>query len=130
MTSSLYPHIPLAHAGAVLSIDLGAVADNYRELCRRLGGVACSAVVKSDAYGLGVDQVGPVLADAGCNVFFVAHIEEGIRLRGILPNAEIAEIHVLNGLFPGVEDTYKGFDLIPVLGSLTEAANWKSWCAL
>ncbi len=125
MTRSAYPHIPLAHAGAVLGIDLEAVAANYRELCRRLDGVSCAGVVKSDAYGLGVEEVAPVLANAGCREFFVAHIEEGIELRKILPKAEI---HILNGMFPGAEETYTENNLIPVIGSLHEAKIWKIWC--
>ena len=71
-------------AGAVLTIDLGAIGENYRRLKRRLGNVACAAVVKADAYGLGMSEVAPTLAGAGCGTFFVAHLSEGIRLRELL----------------------------------------------
>ncbi|MCH6588735.1 MAG: alanine racemase, partial [Proteobacteria bacterium] len=54
-----------ARAGAILTIDLDAVADNYRRLCRELGGAACAAVVKADAYGLGLARVSPAPARAG-----------------------------------------------------------------
>ena len=46
-----------AAAGAVLTIDLGAVRDNYRRLKAKLGSVACAGVVKADAYGLGAAPV-------------------------------------------------------------------------
>src|SRR5690349_17219245 len=39
--------------GARLTIDLGAIAANWRTLAARGGGVACAAVVKADAYGCG-----------------------------------------------------------------------------
>ena len=48
-------------AGALLTIDLGAIAANYRRLCQELGAVASAAVVKADAYGLGVERVAPAL---------------------------------------------------------------------
>ncbi len=62
-------------AGAVLTIDLGAVARNYRLLRDRLRGARCAAVVKADAYGLGLARVTPALAGAGCRDFFVATLK-------------------------------------------------------
>jgi len=126
MIDSLYPDIPEHLAGAVLRIDLDAVATNYRTLCHRLGDVACGAVVKADAYGLGAERVGPVLARAGCQDFFVAHINEGVRLRRALATARI---HVLSGLYSGAEDTFCEHNLLPVLGSLGEIALWKNYCS-
>ena len=37
-------------AGAILTIDLDAIAANYRILRDRLDGAACAAVVKADAW--------------------------------------------------------------------------------
>jgi alanine racemase len=48
-----------ARAGALLTIDLGAVCDNWRTLDAAVGAAECAAVVKADAYGLGAAQVGP-----------------------------------------------------------------------
>ena len=128
------PDISEAHAGAILTIDLDAVAANYRHLRDRLGGAACAAVVKADGYGLGMERVAPVLARAGCRVFYVAHIEEGILLRQILNDTgESAfvqtEIHVLGGLMAGAEGAYDASRLAPVLGSLREIHDWKTYCA-
>lgn len=113
---------PEAEAGAVLSIDLGAVADNYRILKERLDRAECAAVVKADGYGLGAAQVAQVLFDAGCRQFFVAHVGEGVRLRQTLDNADI---HILNGLLPDAEATYRTHRLIPVLNSLAEIDAWR-----
>ncbi len=92
-----------ARAGAILTIDLDAVADNYRRLCAELGGTACAAVVKADAYGLGMARVAPALARAGVRTFFVAQLEEATALRAMFPvEAEVeVEIYVLNGLGTG-----------------------------
>ena len=102
--------ITKAMAGAVLYIDLDAVRSNYRTLVDQLGGVPSAAVVKADGYGLGAERVGPVLVAAGCQVFFVAHLAEGIALRATLPNTEI---HILNGLLPDALDATANTNWFP-----------------
>lgn len=109
--------------GAVLSIDLGAVVGNYRTLQQRFTGDQCAAVLKANAYGLGADRVGPALAKAGCKVFFVALIDEGVRLRSSLPEAEI---HILGGLLPRTETVFSEHRLVPVLNSLGDIDRWAS----
>jgi alanine racemase len=52
------------------------------------------AVVKADAYGLGVAPVARRLAGEGCHTFFVALIEEGVALRAVLPSATIVILGV------------------------------------
>ncbi|MFO1157197.1 MAG: alanine racemase, partial [Rhodospirillales bacterium] len=80
-------------AGAVLTIDLAAIVANWRLLAARAAPAECAAVVKADAYGLGMAQVAPALAAAGCRVFFVATLDEGIALRRLLQAAaEEAEV--------------------------------------
>src|SRR5215472_2955365 len=80
-------------AGAILTVDLGAIAANWRGLrdAGRAAGkpVDCAAVLKADAYGTGAAIVGPRLAAEGCRHFFVAHIDEGIALRRVLPDLPI-----------------------------------------
>ncbi|RYF10474.1 MAG: alanine racemase, partial [Oxalobacteraceae bacterium] len=73
--------------GARLTIDLGAIAANWRSLAAR--GADCAAVVKADAYGCGVARVGPALWAAGCRTFFVAHLSEAIAARAALPEAAL-----------------------------------------
>ncbi|WP_207771008.1 alanine racemase [Kumtagia ephedrae] len=114
-------------AGAILTIDLGAIRANYRLLRDRLGGKRCAAVVKADAYGLGADRVAPGLADEGCDSFFVAHVGEGIVLRKILGAAP--DIHVLNGLPPGAEEACIAAGLVPVINSAAQLAAWRGKAA-
>jgi alanine racemase len=114
-------------AGAVLTIDLGAVAANWRGLrdAGRAAGrpVDCAGVLKADAYGTGAAIVGPRLAAEGCRQFFVAHVDEGIALRRVLPNLPI---YVLNGLMPGTEGDFAEHALTPVLNHLGQLNAWRA----
>ncbi|RMH48424.1 MAG: alanine racemase, partial [Alphaproteobacteria bacterium] len=49
-------------AKAELQIDLGAIVANWQALARRAGTAETGAVVKANAYGLGVERVAPALA--------------------------------------------------------------------
>ena len=80
-----------------LTIDLDAVAANWRLLAARSAPSECAAVVKADAYGLGMAPVAKRLAEAGCRHFFVATTDEGVALRAALPNVLIT---VLSPLLP------------------------------
>ncbi|MGE4521897.1 MAG: alanine racemase [Acetobacter sp.] len=112
---------PASRAGAVLSIDLAALAANYRLLAEQAGGAVCAAVVKADAYGLGVAQVAPVLERAGARQFFVAHVDEGLELRAHVSAG--AGITVLHGPRPDGVQACLAAGLRPVLNSL-EQIGW------
>jgi alanine racemase len=114
-----------AEAGGRLTIDLDALAANWRRLRDRAAPAECGAVVKADAYGIGIGAAVPALARAGCRTFFVAHLAEAIRVREV---AERVEIYVLNGLLPGTGPAYAGFRLRPVLGSWPELDEWAGFC--
>ena len=107
---------------AVLEVDLGAVVANWRDLRARAGGDT-AAVLKADGYGLGAARVAPALHAAGCRHFFVAHLDEALAIRALVPGAMLA---VLNGLWPGSEHAYINHDLRPVLGSLGEIEQWST----
>ena len=110
--------------GAILTIDLDAIVENYKLLRGTFTGGECASVVKANAYGLGADKVAPALAGAGCKTFFVAHLNEGIELRGFLPDVAI---HILNGLLPGTEPYFTAHRLTPVLNSLSQIDAWKKF---
>ena len=116
-----------ARAGAVLTIDSGAIRSNYRRLCQELGAVECAVVVKADAYGLGIAPVARALAGAGAKKFFVAHLGEAITLREATREAlPAAEVFVLNGLAAGPAADFVGHDVRPVLNSLGEVDAWRA----
>jgi alanine racemase len=105
------------HAAATLEVDLSALAANYRLLTSRHAKKNCAAVVKANAYGLGVEAVSKALEKAGCREFFVATLAEGIELRSILPEADIA---VFNGMFAGEEKEYAAHRLTPIVNDLSQ----------
>ena len=121
---------PIAPASAPgrLTIDLGALADNWRELARRAAPGRCAAVIKANAYGIGVSEAAPALWAAGARVFFVAHFSEGIAARRALP-AEAA-IYVLNGLESGADPAdYVEHRLAPAIGGEEELERWSAFAA-
>lgn len=65
-----------------VSIDLGAIRDNFVEI-RRLAGPKSRilAVVKSDAYGHGMIPVARTLETAGVDYLGIFEMEEGLHLR-------------------------------------------------
>ncbi|RVB79454.1 alanine racemase [Mesorhizobium sp. M6A.T.Cr.TU.014.01.1.1] len=111
-------------AGAILTVDLGAIRENYRRLKARLGGVGCAGVVKADGYGLGGPQVAAALAAEGCDIFFVAHLVEGVLLRQALGSRPA--IYVLNGIQPGAESEAVEAELGAVINSVGQLAAWRA----
>jgi len=85
------PVSPLAdpETGGTLIIDLNAVEANWRALARQVLTVECAAVVKANAYGLGLEPVTAKLAKAGCKTFFVADIAEARRVRARARDADL-----------------------------------------
>jgi alanine racemase len=123
----IVPHLPSppsALAGGRLTVDLGALAGNWRMLAQRVEGAATSAVVKGDGYGIGLEPAARALAEAGCQTFFVAPPEEGLRLRSAVRDAII---YVLDGVMPGALETLASAKLRPVLGSWLEMEEWAAY---
>jgi alanine racemase len=112
-------------ATAILIIDLGALAANYRQLRDLAGPAECAAVVKADAYGLGMAQAARALSKAGCKTFFVATLGEAKDLRDLLPDAVI---YVFSGLLPETAEAFRASSLRPVLNSAEEVREWAAFC--
>jgi alanine racemase len=115
-----------AHETAILTIDLDALAANYRRLRELAGPAECAAVVKADAYGIGMAEAAPVLWRAGCKIFFVATLAEAKALRSLLPEAVI---YMFSGLLPGTAAMFRTHDLRPVLNSAEEIKEWATYSA-
>lgn len=108
-----------------LTIDLDAIAFNWRRLAQLYPSRQIGAVVKADAYGLGARMIAPALAGQGARIFFVAHLSEALDLKPVLP--EEASIYVLNGLAPGLERACADAGIVPVLNTAEQA---RAWCGL
>jgi len=106
-----------------LTIDLGAIAANWRALRARAGKAECASVVKADAYGLGATEVVPVLWQEGCRTFFVATVDEGIAVRACAPEAVVP---VLAGVLPESEQPLLDHRLVPVINSRDQLRRWQA----
>lgn len=125
MDNSLFPHSP--SSTLALKIDLKALVHNYHHLCSHLKAkTQCGAVLKADAYGMGLQSIAPCLYQEGCRHFFVAHLQEAFDLKSYVGND--SHIYVLNGLRRGDEELYALHDLIPILGDPYQIHLWNSFC--
>ncbi len=115
---------PASETGGTLMIDLNAIVSNWRALARLIRTAECAAVVKANAYGLGLEAVGARLAQAGCKTFFVADLAEARRLRS---RATDAAIYVLNGFWPDAGPSFIEIGARPVINSTTELAEWDAF---
>jgi alanine racemase len=115
----------LASATGILTVDLDALAANWRKLEKTAVPAECAGVVKADAYGCGIEPVARALASAGCKTFFVATLEEARAARAAVP---AAAIYVLNGFFQNTGEAYAKLDCKPVIGDLNELAEWDVFC--
>jgi alanine racemase len=97
---------------ARLTIDLSALADNWRAMARRSGAARTAAVLKADAYGIGLEPAARTFYQAGARDFFVATPAEGAALRKVLRDARI---YVLSGMWAGSERLFFECDLVPVI---------------
>ena len=113
------------HAPTLLRIDLDAIVANYRLLAKLSAPAECAAVVKADAYGLGVAPVAQAFQNAGCRTFFVATLDEGIELRRLLDD----DIYVFNGVMTDEIAEFAEHSLRPVLNDLDQIAAWRAFGA-
>ncbi len=63
-----------------LEVDLGKLSENFLEIRRRVAPARVAAVLKANAYGLGVLPVAETVRAAGAAMFGVAEINEAIEL--------------------------------------------------
>jgi alanine racemase len=114
---------PDLERGGILTIDLGAIVANWRELARRAAPAQCAAVVKADGYGCGIEPVTAALAKAGCTSFFVATLAEARQARAVAPQAAIYVLAML----PGTLGSFAQGNFRPVIGSVAELAEWEGF---
>lgn len=112
----------LSHSG-ILTIDLAALAANYRDFQTKAGAkCAVAGVVKADGYGVGMARVVETLSALDCPQFFVATVEEALALRQVNTQTPVA---VLGGLYHGAEQDYIAHKITPVLNTPDDIARWQ-----
>ncbi len=107
----------------VLTINLGALADNYRLFEQHTAGNSSIAgIVKANAYGLGLKKVSQKLTNLDCSQFFVATLDEALELRAYDNKTPIA---VLGGLAQNIETNYLTHNITPVLNTQNDIKKWQ-----
>lgn len=109
--------------GAVI-IDLKAIQKNYRTFEKHISPTSIAPVVKANAYGLGMIPVSKALMKMGANEFFVATIDEGIKLKEAIPSAEV---YVLYGIFSDTVEVFFQHKLVPVLNTVEQIDRWNMY---
>lgn len=106
---------------ACLTVDLAALAANYATLRRLAPASEIGAVVKANAYGLGVAEVARALAAHGCGTYFVATVQEALELRRLLAEPVI---YTLGGVPGGGAAALAAARIRPVLNCIEDARAW------
>ena len=105
----------------LLKINLNRIGQNYKKIQKRISkNSEISAVLKSNAYGLGLQNIAKKLIKIGCKSFFLNTFKEALYLRKICPSLDI---YLLNGLVNiNYEDMEEVLDknIIPVINSSEE----------
>lgn len=105
-----------------LRIDADALANNWRTLDALSGAARAGAAVKASCYGLGVDRCLPLLRDAGCRDFFVAHWSE---VPAVLRHVPAEQVSVLHGPLTAADVRFaRETGVRPVIDSLRQARLW------
>jgi alanine racemase len=105
-----------------LRLDREALAGNWRALDRLSGRARAGAAVKADAYGIGVAKAVPVLREAGCRTFYVAHWSEVADMLRYAPAAEIVVLH--GPTFAEDAEYARATGVRPTINSLHQARLW------
>lgn len=80
-----------------IKINLENIKKNYLKLQSVINTkkTICSAVVKANAYGLGISQITQALSNVGCKDFWVANLNEAYLVKN---NSQISRIYVFQGI--------------------------------
>ena len=117
---------------ATLLVDLSAIRHNW-SCIDSLSAADCrtGAVIKANAYGLGMIPVSLALYQEGCRDFYTARLSEALSLHHAFAAQSIsdARIIVFDGIQKGQEDAFLNYPLIPVLNDSTQLARAKSVAA-
>ncbi|MBS0297623.1 MAG: alanine racemase [Proteobacteria bacterium] len=118
--------MPSPAAPSRLTVDLDALAANWRVLRAEAAGAEVAAVVKADGYGMGAAEVAARLWAEGARSFFTARVAGGVALRRSLGPDRPATIYVLDGCPEAAAPALLASGLTPVLNSLEQIAHWRA----
>jgi len=112
----------MQQSSGTIQINLSTIRSNWSRLRDTFSGDNTGAVIKANAYGLGLPPVAQALYSEGCRDFFVANYEEGLDVQKILPSD--IRVYILQGCPEGLELTFVDKGLIPILHSYAMCTRW------
>ena len=100
----------------ILKINKKNILNNYNFFKKRKN-LIVAPTIKANAYGLGDMKIFKLLLEFGAKHFFVATVEEGIKINN--KNHHI-KIYVLNGIQDYDLRIFKKYKLIPIINTIEE----------
>ena len=107
----------MINSGAILEINTKNIIHNYKSLSEISSKSLTGATIKANAYGLGDLEIFEILYKYGCRHFFIATIEEAIKIR---KKYSKGNIYILNGIQENEIDLIVKNNIIPIINSKEE----------
>ena len=101
----------------ILNINTKNLIYNYNFFKKLKKNLIVAPTIKANAYGLGDKKIFNLLSKNNCKHFFVATLNEGLKLKN---KNKLIKIFVLNGLQDYNLKKYFNSNLIPVINSIEE----------
>ncbi len=101
----------------ILTINTKSIIYNFDFFKKLRKNLVVAPTIKANAYGLGDKRMFNLLVENGCKHFFVATLEEGIKLKN---KNKFVNIYILNGLQDYNLNKFFKSNLIPVINCIEE----------
>ncbi len=99
--------------------------NNLQKIIQKFGDKT-GIVVKSNAYGIGVDRVIPILQKYNIKHLFCQDIIEAIEIRNLLPDTTF-NIYTFTGVINGQENDFLKYNIIPICVSIEQIENYNNF---
>ena len=107
----------MINESGILNINTKNLIYNYNFFKKLKKNLIVAPTIKADAYGLGAKKIFNLLLRLGCKHFFVATLNEGLKLNN---KNNLIKIYVLNGLQDYKLNKFTKSNLIPVVNTIEE----------
>lgn len=99
--------------------------NNLKKIIAKFGNKT-GIVVKSNAYGIGIDRVVPILKKHNVKHLFCQDIIEAIEIRNLLPDATF-NIYTFTGVMDRQETDFVTHNIIPICVNLSQLENYNNF---
>ena len=107
----------MINSSSILEINTKNIIYNYRSLKKIAKNSLIAVTIKANAYGLGDIKIFNLLYKIGCRHFFVATLEEALKLR---KKFSFGNIYILNGIQKKEYGIINKNKLVPIINSIEE----------